>query len=49
MDDALLADSNRDTVEKMFEEVKKSLPCWGLQTTPKKYKEETLLITQDIK
>lgn len=36
MDDALLADSNDNTVEKMFEEVMKILPCWGLQITPKK-------------
>ncbi|KAL6065033.1 hypothetical protein STEG23_028902 [Scotinomys teguina] len=36
MDDILLADSNADTLEKLFEEVKKILPCWGLQIAPEK-------------
>lgn len=45
MDDILLVDSNSDTLENMFEDVKKSLPCWGLQIAPeKKYKKEILLI-----
>lgn len=30
MDDILLGDSESDTLENMFEEVKKILPCWGL-------------------
>ena len=30
MDDILLSDSNIDTVEGMFEEVKKVVPKWGL-------------------
>ena len=37
VDDILLADSNVDTLEKMFEEVKKILPCWGLQIVPEKH------------
>ena len=36
MDDILLSDSNVDTLERMFEEVKKILPCWGLQIAPEK-------------
>ncbi|KAL6045981.1 hypothetical protein STEG23_001675 [Scotinomys teguina] len=36
MDDILLADSNADTLERLFEEVKKILPCWGLQIAPGK-------------
>ncbi|KAL6062885.1 hypothetical protein STEG23_004248 [Scotinomys teguina] len=36
MDDILLADSNADTLERLFEEVKKILPCWGLQIAPEK-------------
>ena len=31
MDDILLSDSNTDTLERMFEDVKKVLPTWGLQ------------------
>ena len=31
MDDILLADSNLETLEKLFEELKKILPDWGLQ------------------
>ena len=31
MDDILLSDSNMDTLERMFEEVKKVLPKWRLQ------------------
>ena len=37
MDDILLSDSNADTLEKkMFKEVKKVLPKWGLQIAPEK-------------
>ena len=36
MDDILLSDSNKDTLENMFEEVKKVLPRWGLQIAPEK-------------
>ena len=36
MDDILLSDSNKDTLESMFEEVKKVLPRWGLQIAPEK-------------
>lgn len=32
-DDTLLADSDADTF-KMFDEVKRILPCWGLQISP---------------
>jgi hypothetical protein len=45
MNDILLADSNRDSLEQMFDEAKKSLPSWGLQMFLKNYKEEILLIT----
>ena len=34
MDDILLSDSTIDTLERMFEEVKKVLPKWGLQIAP---------------
>ena len=36
MDDILFFDSNSDTLERMFEEVKKVLPKWGLQIAPEK-------------
>ena len=36
MDDILLSDSNKNTLESMFEEVKKVLPKWGLQIDPEK-------------
>ncbi|KAL6091369.1 hypothetical protein STEG23_030322 [Scotinomys teguina] len=36
MDDILLAYSNADTLERLFEEVKKILPYWGLQIAPEK-------------
>lgn len=36
MDDILLGDSDSDTLEHMFEEVKKILPCWGLRIAPEK-------------
>ena len=36
MDDILLSDSNIDTLERMFENIKKLLPKWGLQTVPEK-------------
>ena len=45
MDDFSLSDSNKDTLESMFKEVKKVLPRWGLQIVPEKFKEEILLIT----
>lgn len=41
MDDAFLSDSNVDALEKTFEEVKKILPCWGLQLAPKKTTKRT--------
>lgn len=34
MDDVLLADSDKDTLEKMFKEIQRILPCWGLQIVP---------------
>ena len=40
MDDILLSDSNKDTLERMFEEVNKVLPKWGLQITPEKIQRE---------
>jgi hypothetical protein len=30
MDDILLADSDAATLEKMFKETQRILPCWGL-------------------
>ena len=36
MDDILLSDSNKDTLERMLEEVKKFLPKWGLKIAPEK-------------
>lgn len=36
MDDVLLADSDKDTLEKMFKRTQRILPCWGLQTAPEK-------------
>ncbi|ERE65275.1 putative Pol polyprotein [Cricetulus griseus] len=36
MDDVLLSDSNKDTLERMFEMVKEVLPRWGLQIAPEK-------------
>ena len=36
MDDILLSDSNADTLERWFEEVKNVLPKWGLQIAPEK-------------
>ena len=36
MDDILLSDSNIDTLQRMFEEVKKVLPHWRLQIAPEK-------------
>ena len=36
MDDILLSDSNIDTLEGMFEEVKIVLRKWGLQIVPEK-------------
>ena len=36
MDDILLADSNIDTLERIFEEVNRILPPQGLQTAPQK-------------
>jgi hypothetical protein len=37
-----LADSDADTLEKMFGETKRILPCWSLQITSEKYREEIL-------
>ena len=34
MDNILLSNSNVDTLERMFKEAKKILPCWGLQIAP---------------
>ena len=36
MDGILLSDSNADTLERVFVEVKKVLPKWGLQIPPEK-------------
>ena len=36
MDNILLSDSNAGASERMFEEVKKVWPNWGLQFTPEK-------------
>ncbi|MGE9501622.1 reverse transcriptase domain-containing protein, partial [Escherichia coli] len=36
MDDILLSDSNKETLERMFEMVKEVLPRWGLQIAPEK-------------
>ena len=36
MDDILLSDSNIDTLEIIFGEIKKVLPKWGLQIAPEK-------------
>ena len=51
MDGILLADSDINIVERMFDEVKKkkNLPSWGLQITQEKYKYGILLIIWDIK
>ena len=49
MYDTMLSDSNIDTLERMFEEVKKVLPLQGLQIAPEKYKETILSITEVIK
>ena len=38
MDDILLADSDLDTLEKMFEVVKKIFPSWKVQVAPKNTK-----------
>ena len=45
MDDILLSDSNADTLERMFEEVEKVLPKWGLKLLLKIFKDEILPIT----
>lgn len=44
MNDILLADSDTDTLGKIFVEIKRILPCWVLQTVSEKYKEEILSI-----
>ena len=36
MDSILLSNSNIDTLERVFEEIKKIVPCWGLQIPPEK-------------
>ena len=36
MDDNLISDQNKDTLERLFEEVKRVLPKWGLQIAPEK-------------
>ena len=36
MDDILLSDQNKDTLERLFEEVKIVLPKCGLQIAPEK-------------
>ena len=36
MDDIWLADTNLDTLETLFEKLKKILPDWGLQISPEK-------------
>lgn len=42
MGDILLTDSDIDILERMFDEEKNNLACWGLQITPKKYTEKGL-------
>ena len=51
MDNILLADSEKDTFEKMFKVTQRILPCWALQIAPgkKKYKEKIHLIWGSIK
>ena len=36
MDDILCTDSDTGTLEKMFKETQRILPCWGLQIAPEK-------------
>jgi hypothetical protein len=36
MEVILLADLDTDTLERLFDEIKKTLPCWGLQIAPEK-------------
>ena len=36
MDDTILADSDINILERLFDEIRKTLPCWGLQITPEK-------------
>ena len=36
MDDILLSNSNVDSLERVFEKIKKVLPSWGLKIAPKK-------------
>ena len=45
MDGILPSDSNMDTLEKVFEEVKKVLPKWGLYIASKKYSVYFLSVT----
>ena len=44
MYDTLISDQNKDTLERLFEEVKIVLPKRGLQIAPEKFREEILLI-----
>jgi hypothetical protein len=46
MDDILLADSDKNTLERIFDKIKETLPCWGLQIGCGKniYIKEVLLI-----
>ena len=39
MDDIWLADSDTNSLERMFDEIKKTLPCLRIQFAPEKYKE----------
>ena len=49
MDDILLSNTNTDTLERMFEEVQKVLPKWGLQIAPEKMQREDSVNHQVIK
>ena len=42
--DILLADSDADTLEKMFSETKRISPCWGLQIASEKSRVEIWVI-----
>lgn len=44
IDGILLADSHRDTLEKMFNKVKRILSWLGIQIAPEKFKEEFISI-----
>ena len=49
MDAILLSDSNIDTIETMFEEIKKILPKWALQIAPEKIQRADSINNQGYK